>query len=121
MSHAEHGGDAASGDHPRRGGIYTYRGLRDLDVLVVSIDQLNAGGTAVVCDVAEVPPVADVRALLAVPLADGRDPSPGRWVLAWRLNLLSAARLDVSGGHQLVSAETMDRVVEAIKSAIIPL
>lgn len=114
------GGQPASSDHPRRGGIYAYAGARPLRVLVVSIDPLNAGGTAVVCEVAEEPPVADVRALLAVQL-NGGDPYTGRWVLAWRLNFMGASRLDLSGGHQIVSSETMIRVVGAIGAVISPL
>jgi hypothetical protein len=114
------GGPLSSGEHPKRRGIYTYQGLRQLDVLVLSIDQLVLGGTAIVCDVTEVQPLADGRSLLAVQLGP-QDPYPGHWVLAWRLNHIATTRLDLSDGHRLVTDDTMRRVVAAVNAAIDPL
>jgi hypothetical protein len=48
------------------------------------------------------------------------DPQPGRWVLGWRVNYARADRFDVPGGHGIVSADTLARVLRAVRSAIEP-
>jgi hypothetical protein len=106
--------------HPVRGGIYPYTGnLRRSDFLVVSVDALNDAGTVIVLEVAD-EVLGDVRGLLATQLADD-DPQTGRWVLGWRINYARADRFDVAGGHGVVSAETMAKVLGSVKAAIEPL
>ncbi|HEX6497958.1 MAG TPA: type II toxin-antitoxin system PemK/MazF family toxin [Micromonosporaceae bacterium] len=103
---------------PVRGGIYTYQGIRRSDFVVVSINALNDAGTVIVCEVSDRAP-GDVRGLLAVELNE-KDPSPGRWVLCWRVNYASADRFEMPG-HGVVSDETMGKVVAGLRSAIEPL
>jgi hypothetical protein len=106
--------------HPVRGGIYPYTGaLRRSDFLVVSIDALNSAGTVIVLEVAD-DVLGDVRGLLATQLGED-DPLPGRWVLGWRVNYARADRFDVAGGHGVVSAETMAKVLGSVRAAIEPL
>lgn len=105
---------------PVRGGVYPYLGgLRRSRHLVVSIDALNRSGTAVVVEVVDEPPPEDLRSLLAVQLGP-TDPSPGAWVLCWRVNFVNAERLDVGAGSAQVSAQTMDRVVRGVRAVIEP-
>lgn len=103
---------------PVRGGIYTYSGIRRSEFLVLSVDALNMAGTVIVVELADEAP-ADARGLLAVQLTDA-DPQPGRWVLGWRINYARADRFDVSGGHGVVSNDTLARVLRAVRSAIEP-
>lgn len=104
---------------PVRGGVYTYHGIRRSEFLVISIDTLNAAGTVIVVEITEQAP-EDVRGLLAVQLGDS-DPLPGQWVLCWRVNYAAASRFDVAGGHGVATAQTMTRVVAALRSAVEPL
>ena len=104
---------------PLRGGVYTYHGIRRSEFLVISVDALNSAGTVIVLEITDRAP-EDVRGLLGVQLSD-TDPLPGRWVLCWRVNYASAARFDVAGCHGVASAETMTRVLGALRSAIEPL
>jgi len=106
-------------DTPVRGGVYPYAGIRRHDFLVISVDSLNAGGTVQVAEISEQTPPVDLRALLAVQLG-ADDPLSGSWVLCWRLNYASAGRFDVAGGHGRVSAQTLDKVINAIRAAIEP-
>jgi hypothetical protein len=105
---------------PVRGGIYPYRGsLRRTTTLVLSVDTLNRLGTAVVVEVVNDDPPDDLKSLLAVQLT-ADDPAAGSWALCWRLNYVRADRLEVAGGAGLVSGETMERVVNAVRAVIEP-
>jgi hypothetical protein len=94
--------------------------LRPAVYLILSIDQLNAGGTVLVAEVVEDGVPEDVRGLLAVQLGDA-DPLPGWWVLAWRLNYANAGRFDIEKTRGVVSAATMDRIRAAVTAVITPL
>lgn len=104
---------------PARGGIYRYQGIRRGYFLVVSIDALNRAGTTIVLEVTDQAPDIDLRALLAVQLTDA-DPTPGSWVLCWRVNYLAASRLELDHTLGQVSAETMERVVRALHAVTEP-
>lgn len=104
---------------PVRGGIYPYQGIRRGQFLVVSVDALNRAGTSVVVEVSDGTPSSDLRGLLAVQLTDA-DPLPGRWVLCWHLNYLSAGRLEADASPGQVSPQTLERVVSAIRAVVEP-
>lgn len=106
-------------EHPTRGGIYPYAGIRRSDFLVISIDSLNVAGTVIVVEVADDAP-ADVRALLAVQLGTG-DPLPGKWVLCWRINYASAGRFDLAGARGAVTDATLTAVLAGVRAATEPL
>jgi hypothetical protein len=104
----------------RRGGIYTYNGLRRAEFLVISVDALNSNGTVIIVEVSDHAP-DDVRGLLAVQL-DENDPMSGRWVLCWRINYAGLERFDLAGGgHGTVTQATLAAVLNAVKSSIEPL
>jgi hypothetical protein len=86
---------------------------------VVSLDTLNRLGTVVVVEVVDDNPPEDLKSLLAVQLAPD-DPSPGAWVLCWRLNYVRADRLEVGTADGQVGDGTMERVVGAIRATIEP-
>jgi hypothetical protein len=110
----------ADSNRPRRGGIYTYNGIRRSEFLVISVDSLNSHGTVIVVEISDHAP-DDVRGLLAVQLREN-DPLSGRWVLCWRINYANAERFDTAnGGHGTASLATLTAVINAVKSSIEPL
>lgn len=99
----------------RRGGLYRNPPV-GREFLVLSIDALNAAGTAIVAEVSDATWTGP-RSMLTVPMAE-TDPHPGRLVLAWRVNWVRAERLGEHIGD--VHPDTLHRVIAAVTAAIEP-
>jgi mRNA-degrading endonuclease toxin of MazEF toxin-antitoxin module len=76
-----------------RGDVYRRAALgRDRHFVVISSDDLNVHGTAVVAEIGSIDSAA-TRTLVAVPL-DADDPvAGGTSVITWRLNYVNVGRL----------------------------
>jgi mRNA-degrading endonuclease toxin of MazEF toxin-antitoxin module len=98
-----------------RGGIYRAAPFDRL-FLVVSINNLNDAGTAIVVEVVD-EPLTGLRSMLAIPLGDN-EPVTGAWALSWRINFMNSGRLSNHVGD--VQPDTLARVVSAINAAIEP-
>lgn len=98
-----------------RGGIYRQpaTGRR---FLVVSVDALNAAGTAIVVEVAP-ESATGARGMLTVAIGEDQH-AAGGWAFAWRINYVRVDRL--GDFDRDVPPDTLARVITAITAAIEP-
>ena len=107
-----------SDGRPGRGDIYTHAPAgRTRHLLVISVDMLTEAGTAIVVQVDDTAPQSGLQALLVVPLDGDWD---GWHVKAWHLNYINTDRLAAGGKAGAVDADTLHRVILAVKAAIEP-